>query len=80
MTICDLAYLGDISEGTSPVGGYVERYKIKRGDTLSGITSKKYDNGSPSCYKAVAKYNGIKNPDKIYAGDTLALPHPLAGC
>lgn len=47
-------------------------YKIKRGDTLSAICRKYY--GSASYYPKLAKYNSIKNPNLIYAGDTLKIP------
>lgn len=49
-----------------------ETYTIKRGDTLSGICRKFY--GDSSLYPKVAAYNGIKNPNLIYTGNTLKLP------
>ena len=33
-----------------------------------------YGNGTAKYYNAVAKYNGIKNPHLIYAGQKLTLP------
>lgn len=80
MTISDLAYLEDISEGTTPTGGKYNSYTIRRGDTLSEITEKFYADGTASCYKPVAKLNGIKNPKKIYSGDELYLPDYVKGC
>ena len=49
-----------------------EIYVIKRGDTLSAICRKYY--GDASLYPKLATYNGIKNEDIIYAGDTLKIP------
>lgn len=48
------------------------RYKIKWGDTLWDISSAYYKN--PWKYKYLARYNGIKNPDKIIAGKWLYIP------
>lgn len=44
-------------------------YTIKKGDTLSGI-AKKYG----TTVKKLAALNGIKDPDKIYAGKKLKIP------
>ena len=41
-------------------------YTVKRGDTLSGI-AKKYG----TTYQNLAKLNGIKNPNLIYAGQKI---------
>jgi nucleoid-associated protein YgaU len=79
MTISDLAYLEDISEGTTPTGGGYD-YTIAPGDTLSEITDSFYADGTASCYKPVAKLNGIKNPNKIYSGDEIYLPDYVKGC
>ena len=49
-----------------------QSYRIKSGDTLSAICKKYY--GSAGYYSALARYNGIKNPNLIYAGRTLRLP------
>ena len=46
-------------------------YKIKRGDTLSGIASQHGLN-----YKDVAKWNNISDPNRIQAGATLNLSAP----
>lgn len=53
---------------TTGAGSYV----IKRGDTLSAICRKYY--GNASLYQKLATYNGIKNPNLIYEGNTLKLP------
>ncbi len=49
------------SEGT-------QYYTVQRGDCLSVICRRFYGNGTAKYYNAVAKYNGIKNPHLIYAG------------
>lgn len=43
-------------------------YKVKKGDTLSGI-AKKYG----TTYQAIAKENGIKDPNKIKVGQKLKI-------
>lgn len=49
-----------------------QSYTIKSGDTLWGICRRFYGDGKLA-YK-LADYNGIKNADLIYDGDTLKLP------
>lgn len=44
-------------------------YKIKKGDTLWDIAR-----ANGTTVDALAKANGIKNPDLIYAGDTITIP------
>lgn len=44
-------------------------YKVKKGDTLSGIASR-----YGTTVSALAKANNIKNPNLIYAGNTLTIP------
>ena len=48
------------------------RYKIKWGDTLWDISEAYYKN--PWKYKTIARYNGIKNPDKIISGTWILIP------
>ena len=48
------------------------RYKIKWGDTLWDIADAYYKN--PWKYKTIARYNGIKNPDKIISGTWILIP------
>ena len=43
-------------------------YTVKKGDTLSAI-AKKYG----TTYQEIAKANGISDPNKIYAGQTLKI-------
>lgn len=49
-------------------------YTVKTGDTLSAICREFYGDGSKALYTKIASYNGIKNPNLIYAGKTLQLP------
>ena len=50
----------------------VRPYKIQSGDTLWSICKKYY--GQPTLYSKLASYNGIKNPNLIYAGSTIKIP------
>lgn len=50
------------------------KYKIKQGDTLSGI-AKKYG----TTVKDLQKANNISNPNKIYAGSSLIIPVAVGG-
>lgn len=54
----------------------VQYYTVQRGDCLSVICRRFYGSGTAKYYNAVAKYNGIKNPHLIYAGQKLTLPPP----
>ncbi|MEM9916511.1 MAG: peptidoglycan-binding protein LysM [Bacteroidota bacterium] len=49
-------------------------YQVKKGDSLSKIAKKYY--GDPMKYKAIFKANKpmLKDPDKIYPGQTLRIP------
>ncbi len=51
-----------------------QTYTVVPGDCLSVICRRFYGNGGPAYYKAVAKYNGIANPNLIYPGQQLTLP------
>lgn len=46
-------------------------YKIIWGDTLWGICEREYENGR--LFPKLAMLNGIRNPDRIYAGDDLKI-------
>lgn len=52
-------------------------YIIQKGDTLSAICRKFYGDGTAKTYNKLAQYNGIKNPNLIYAGNTLKIPAKL---
>ena len=45
------------------------KYKVKRGDTLSGIAAK-----TGFTVAEISAANGIENPDLIYAGAVIDLP------
>ncbi len=47
-------------------------YTIQKGDTLSGL-AKRYN----TTVNALVILNGISDPDKIYAGETLLIPDPV---
>ena len=57
----------------NPSGGYIT-YVIQPGDTLSGIAAR-----YGTTVSALAALNGISNPDKIYAGNTLKVPENGSG-
>ncbi|MGQ7864073.1 LysM peptidoglycan-binding domain-containing protein [Bacillus sp. WC2502] len=46
---------------------------VKKGDTLSQLTAKYGKGGDKKSYTAVAKFNGIKNPDKIKVGQKIKI-------
>lgn len=64
----DKIYAGNTLKIPTNNSSYIE-YKIKRGDTLSEI-AKKYG----TTVKKLQSINGIKNANKIYAGDTIKIP------
>jgi outer membrane biosynthesis protein TonB len=47
-------------------------YKIRWGDTLWDVAEAFYRN--PWLYPRIARYNGIKNPDRIISGTTIRIP------
>lgn len=47
-------------------------YTVKSGDTLSKIAKRFY--GELNHYHAIAKHNGIDNPDRIDVGQEIKLP------
>lgn len=48
----------------------VIRYTVRRGDTLSSIARK-----HGTTYQRLAAYNHIANPDSIYPGEVIEIPH-----
>lgn len=46
---------------------------VKKGDTLSELTAKYGKGGDKKSYDAVAKFNGIKNPNKIKVGQKIKI-------
>ena len=58
---------------TSPDQGVlVKKVTVKRGDTLSHLARKNI--GTASYFPQVLLFNNIKNPNLIYAGDSLLIP------
>ena len=53
-------------------GGNDQPYTIKSGDNLSKVSKMFY--GTPNKYGEIAQHNGISNPDKIQAGQTVNVP------
>ena len=51
-------------------------YVVKSGDTLSGIADRYNVSGG---YQALAKYNGISNPNMISVGQTIQIPTSTTG-
>lgn len=47
-------------------------YTVRRGDTLSGIAARLL--GNSDRYREIATLNGIRNPNRIFAGQRLRLP------
>ena len=78
-TVAELTRLNGISDpdriyaGNTlkvPESGSTARYyTIRSGDTLSGIAAR-----FGTTVSAIAALNGIANPDRIYAGDTIRIP------
>ena len=56
--------------GGASYSGPVFKYVIKKGDCLS-VLAQKYG----TTVKILQELNGIKNPDLIYAGETLLIPY-----
>ena len=52
--------------------GSTQQYTIQSGDNLSKVSKHFY--GSPNHYQKIAQANGIADPDKIQAGQTITIP------
>ncbi|MEV8055143.1 GH25 family lysozyme [Streptomyces antimycoticus] len=59
---------GSTGGSTSSSGSKTTTYKVKSGDTLSGIAAK-----YGTTVAKLSKANGISNPNRIYAGQTLEI-------
>jgi TolA-binding protein len=53
-------------------GILVQDVRIQKGDTLYGLS--RTSSGRGSYYPQILLFNDIKNPDLIYAGDTIKVP------
>jgi len=62
----------DLHHEIANAGGDEQPYKIKSGDNLSHIAKRFY--GDASKYGAIAKANGISDPNNIQVGQGLKLP------
>ena len=56
----------------APATAKAVSYLIKKGDTLWDLSSTYYRN--PWLYPKIAKANGIRNPDLIFAGNRITIP------
>ncbi len=65
---------GNYARTTEPEVTAVQTYTVVKGDCLSVICRRFYGNGGPAWYNALAKYNGIKNPNLIFPGQILTIP------
>ena len=63
---------GNTARAVETQPGTPDTYKIASGDTLWSICRRFYNDSGLASKLAV--YNGIKNPNLIYAGSTLQLP------
>lgn len=72
LTAVQIANTGNSSRPVEKKTAAMQTYTIKRGDTLWAICRKFY--GKPTLYSKLASYNGIKNANLIYAGNTLNIP------
>lgn len=66
--------VGPVSGGHGGKGGakLPTFYTVKKGDTLRQIAEKFY--GDPSKWKAIARANDLKDPDKLKVGAKLKIP------
>ncbi|MCC5661865.1 LysM peptidoglycan-binding domain-containing protein [Nostoc sp. XA010] len=76
----DFIELKESEEEKITGGANYATYTVERGDTLSEITEIFYGDGTASCYKPVAKRNGISNPNLIRPGKKIKIYDYVAGC
>ena len=62
----------DLKHEITNTGGQEQEYTIASGDNLTRISKLFY--GTPNKYEAIAKANGIADPNKVQVGHTLQLP------
>jgi nucleoid-associated protein YgaU len=62
----------DLKHEIATTGGADQPYTVKPGDSLSKVSKLFY--GDPNKYNAIAKANGIANPDLIRAGQQINVP------
>lgn len=61
-----------LETGFYPLEGTEELYMLKPGDKLWSVAKER--TGSPGNWRMLAAFNGIEDPDTVYAGDTLLVP------
>jgi len=66
------ASFADLHHEITNTGGDEQSYTIASGTTSSKISKLFYGNANK--YNEIAKANGIENPDKISAGQTINIP------
>ena len=57
-----------------PSIAYMCSYTIQPGDTLTQICKSKYGRGDVEIATKLAYYNGLSNPDSIWAGQVIVVP------
>jgi nucleoid-associated protein YgaU len=62
----------DLKHEITNTGGQEGSYTIQAGDNLSKISKLFYGNANK--YEALAKANGIQDPNKVQVGQTLTIP------
>ncbi len=62
----------DLKHEITNKGGEEQDYTIAPGDNLSKLSKLFY--GNPNKYEAIAKANGLADPNKLKVGETLKLP------
>ena len=65
----NMGAVADTSDGQTYTINAGNTYTVKSGETLSGIAAK-----YGTTYTALAAYNGISNPSKIYVGQKIKIP------
>ncbi|MBL8857829.1 MAG: LysM peptidoglycan-binding domain-containing protein [Planctomycetes bacterium] len=54
-----------------------KEHLVKAGESLSGICAKYYGSSRPEIVNALSQFNGLKSPNALRSGQTLAIP-PLS--
>ena len=62
----------DLKHEITNTGGQEDKYTIAAGDTLSKVSKLYYGNANK--YEAIAKANGIADPDKVQVGQEIKIP------
>jgi nucleoid-associated protein YgaU len=64
----------DVKSGSSSTAGSEKTYVVKSGDTLSKIAKQEYGNANSWNRIFEANRDVLKDPDKIFPGQTLKIP------